>query len=123
MEPPSCAESNDRYGTEIEGLNMRQTVRAFFNDDRSGALNRRETANDVIRPKTWSGDASHRRSARRMQLGTACPRAYGTGMTSGERSNFSRLLGELLETKIPTQHTDGRESRIGDGVVVFEHHR
>lgn len=105
------------------GLICARRCGLFFNDDRSGALNRRETAYDVKRPKTWSGDARHRRSARRMQLGTACPQAYGTGMTSGERSNFSRLLGELLETKIPTQNTDERESRVGDGVVVFEHHR
>jgi hypothetical protein len=102
---------------------MRQTVPAFFNDDCSDALNRREIAYDVKRPKTWSGVARHRRSARRMQLCTAGPRAYGTGTTPGERSNFNRLLGELLETEIPTQNTDERESRVGDGVVVVEHHR
>jgi hypothetical protein len=37
--------------------------------------------------------------------------------------DIDQLLGENFETEHLAQHRDESETRIGDGVVVIEHHR
>ena len=43
--------------------------------------------------------------------------------TSREGMDIDQLLGEDFETEHLAQHRDESETRIGDGVVVVEHHR
>jgi hypothetical protein len=43
--------------------------------------------------------------------------------TSREGVDIDQLLGEDFETEHLAQHRDESETRIGDAVIVVEHHR